>query len=555
MIYETALDNSLWPALVVRIYHEFERLDSAPESDKDELEELKTHFARGVQISERFMQMKEYSDLQSHVLDRLAVSVELFGRDGTQIFQSGADKIGAQAMFDLPPLKNAKKELGYSAPTHQNSTDDARTVLVLGPEELADIGLPPRVGWARVRFNRDPEEIVDGLRATRALPNSRRRLLVSFLRRPDLRQAAKDINVTYETARTYMKNICEAFGVSGQTELLRSILEDPTLRFRAGQSAVGVHSVRRHVERSDGGQLEYFRVGHSSAYPIIHIDAMSGGALDVLAYPERFEPLLKHLGAQLIVPCRPGTFRSTFRKRSNAEDFAEDISLLKTALGFDRFSLLAYSHGCPAALGIANVLQDDIDRVTLASVCNPNHVAQDWRDMDFFYQVSRVIGRRWPGVLRLLLPFLCKSILQNMDNYADRTADRATCEHERWLLKDPLMRVRARAMLEDRISNGMDGMVQDYHVIAKPLGFDLKQLKVPVLAIHGDCDQVNPIAGARALVAALPNATLQEIRDFGHAFPFGEWDWLLALSAGREVQIPPPDQSGILTAARPLSFA
>jgi pimeloyl-ACP methyl ester carboxylesterase len=530
LIYDTALDNSLWPELIVTIY---QCLDSASDQARQaEMQTLQSHFARGLLLSERMVALQEENDLQARLLGSLAVEVQLFDTAGRVLARTGpqAASLPNGAVTPMP----AKQEVH------------------LGPDDLRQLGLPQQVSSAKIRFVRSPADIVQSLPGISALAKSRQGLLAAFLHHANLKDAAAERGLSYETARTYLKDICAHFGVSGQSALLQAVLLDPaSLLIR--QAADTNQEVRRRIPRPDQGQLEYFALGPKTGQALVHFDALSGGALDVLGAPQRYAPLLETLKLRLIIPCRPGTFGSSFRALHSARDHASDIALLCDRLQIDRFSILAYSHGTIPALGVAAELGDRIDRLTIASASFPDHVAADWRNLDFFYQVTQIIGRKWPALQRRIVPFLIKSILQNIDSYADRAArsaeEGAECPHEGSILRDPEIRERSRAMLEGRIAAGMDGMVQEYRIAAQPMMLDWAQVAMPVQIFHGHKDQINPFAGAKALKRVLPNATLQGLPDMGHAFVYAEWDWLLEAAAGRPVQPPTAWRRGILRSA------
>ncbi len=526
LIYDTAIDNSLWPETVLRVYEAFER----GEVEAEALHDLQVHFAKGLQISERIVSLQERSDLQDRLLASLALSIDLYGHDGR-------------------PLDGSRSAGGRRVLTNGVGPASADG-LFFGPDRVRELGLPPHVAAARIRFSQSVELMAEAIGRELSLRPSQRKLLESFLRHANLRRAAEEQNISYETARTYFKAICVEAGVGGQAELLRMLILNPALMLRAERGAETGPRVRHIVDRPDGGQVEVFLLGDADAYPIVHLDALSGGAIDLLAHPERYLPLLRELGARIILPCRPGTFGSSFRPLRGASDYAREVGLVCDALGIERFSLLSYSYGSVAALGAAAGLQDRVDRVVLASVCHPDFVAPDWRDRDFFYQVSQMIGRRWPGLLRRVIPFVTKSILQNIDNYADQAAARAGCAHEEAILRAPDIRPRSRAMLEERVAGGMDGIVQEYRIVAQRLDFDLSELDVPLLLFHGAEDRVHPLDGARVLAASAARAELTELPGRGHAFIYADWDWLLRAAAGASFTVPPPDHRGILTAAR-----
>lgn len=543
LIYETALDNSLWPEMIVKAYRALETFES--DQDSEQFHDLQTHLVRGLQISEREIQLREENQINMQLIRGLALRCQMFDAKGRLIHRTGtaAPRSPTTLPRELRSLASIRGRVALQpGPGHvsQPRNRDAlgRASVLLGPDWTARIGLPRRVHWALMEFDDRPLKMVRQLGRNYGLPDSRVRLLEAFVHHANLRAAADHLGLTYETARTYMKDLCQSIGVSGQTELLRKVLLNPVARFTAATDQGESGQLRRTVTRPDGGVIEYFALGDDDAYPIIHFDALTGGALDVLAHPERIAPLLGRLGARLIVPCRAGTFRSSFIKQGAATDYGEDVRLICDHLGIDRFSILAYSYGSVAALGTAFVLSERVDRVTLASVCNPDYLEKNWAEMDFFYQISRVIGRRWPGILRRVVPFLCKSILQNIDNFSDKAAARAQCPQDRALLRDPVIRERSRAMLEERVAQGMDGLIQEYQIAARPLDFRLSDLQVPLHLFHGLQDSIHPLGGAEALATAAPRSTLTRLDGRGHNFIYAEWDWLLMDAVGLDYLIP-----------------
>ncbi|MFQ6547713.1 hypothetical protein AADZ90_007125 [Aestuariibius sp. 2305UL40-4] len=361
LIYDTAIDNSLWPEMVLRIYDAFEE-ESETEPASESLRDLQVHFAKGLQISERILKLQERGDLQDRLLDNVALRVEMFGHDGNSLGMLGrGDQSGS------PPAVEADIDAG---------------MLVLDAERARELGLPPKVASVQIGFAQARDGIAANIARELSLTPSRQKLLSGFLRHANLRRAAEDQGLSYETARTYFKDICEHAGVSGQAELLRMVLLNPALLLRARHGRPREGDVRRLIDCPGGGQIEIFQLGREDAYPIVHYDALSGGALDLLGHPERYLPILT----------------------------------------------------------------------------------------------------------------------------------------------DPVIRARSKAMLEERIAQGMDGLVQEYQIVAQPLDVDVSELRVPFQLFHGVCDQINPLKGARALAETVERSQLVEVPDCGHAFIYAEWD-------------------------------
>lgn len=552
-IYDTALDNSLWPDMILRVFDVIEKPEADPALAEDLLD-LQRHFARALSLSEKMLALENSVDLKNRLLDQLGISMMMLGDQGELISHEAPS---AARLFlqrpDLLPGPSALKGMiseydQTGGPVIRTEPDGTMPALILfSRRQMVGRSLPQGVAWVLVCVDKTADQLADHFGQSFALTPAKTRLLAGFLRHGNLRRAAEDCGTSYETGRTYLKDICQSIGVRGQAELLQYILFSSSVIPNDNPTRAEARGTRHVLQRGDGGTLEIFTLGAQSGYPLIMFDALTGGALDILGYPERYQPLLDKLGARLIIPCRPGTFRSSFRKQQSACDYAQDVAMICERLGLSRFSLMGYSYGSVAVLGAAHQLRDRVDRVTLASVFYPDYVAPNWKEMDFFYQIASIIGRRWPGLLRRVIPFLANSILHNMDNFCDRAAARAHCPHEEAILHAPMVRQRSRDMLEERIAQGMDGLIQEYQIIAQPLNLDLGQIEAPVQLFHGMCDRINPMGGAEALAQDLGQVTLHKIPDMGHAFIYAEWDWLLKAAMGHPVTIPKANRRGILT--------
>jgi pimeloyl-ACP methyl ester carboxylesterase len=61
------------------------------------------------------------------------------------------------------------------------------------------------------------------------------------------------------------------------------------------------------------------------------------------------------------------------------------------------------------------------------------------------------------------------------------------------------------ACFEEACRQGPAGPAEDVSLIARPWGFDLAVVKVPVLLWHGDQDRNVPVVAGRYLASAFPN--------------------------------------------------
>ena len=69
---------------------------------------------------------------------------------------------------------------------------------------------------------------------------------------------------------------------------------------------------------------------------------------------------------------------------------------------------------------------------------------------------------------------------------------------------------------EEACRQGLRGPVEDMRLIARPWGFDLASLNVPVLLWHGERDRNVPVEHGRYLAGAIPNCRATFYADDAH---------------------------------------
>ena len=84
-------------------------------------------------------------------------------------------------------------------------------------------------------------------------------------------------------------------------------------------------------------------------------------------------------------------------------------------------------------------------------------------------------------------------------------------------------------------AHGDDGLIDDDVAFARPWGFDVSQVAVPVLLVHGELDRMIPRRHASWLLSRIPAAKLWARLDDGHVSVLDvvpdAMDWLLAGAA------------------------
>ncbi|MBO9473358.1 hypothetical protein J7413_07380 [Shimia sp. R10_1] len=573
LVYEAALDNSLWPELVLELTEILQpALDedaliadadgpkahksgaTLPTTDASALEHLSQHVRRAFQISERIVGLQEQQSNLSSVLNSFSFGIALLDEEGGVLLSNHAMQdvlpltpLMAQEHLLLPMEGGAPQGLAQAlrcvrktgqASAFHTGRGQAANVVLLPREDAARIGFPPHAANVILASDGCNAAGIAFFAQSHGLTRREAEVLRHIGLPGDLREIAVQMGVSYETARTYLKRIYEKTNTGSRSELAAVLAGSPLKVVReAMPQDRRASQVRRSIILADGRKLEYFRLGAEDAKPVLVFDALAGVTIDVLGFPDRCHAILERLNVQVICPCRPGSFLSDPAPMESLRDFADDVAALLDQLGLARVGAMSVSYGNGSALAIAHELKGRVTKLVMSSACYPNYRHENWRELDQFYHMSAILGRYWPSMLRQIIPFLVRSILQNADRYFDRYCKRAKSVDDIRLLSHPVIRKRTADMLALRTAAGMRGMVEENVLNVQGWDFDVATIEVPVEIFQGPDDNVAPLKGAQALCAELPNAQLTVLAGRGHYHHIENWPWLIARAAGAELDV------------------
>jgi pimeloyl-ACP methyl ester carboxylesterase len=214
-------------------------------------------------------------------------------------------------------------------------------------------------------------------------------------------------------------------------------------------------------------------------------------------------PLLSlstELGIRWLSFDRPGYGGSSQLPDRSVASSAADVAEAADQLGVERFAVLGTSGGGPSALACAALLPDRV----VALACLAGLAPFESSGLDWF------AGMAVDGEQELRLACQGRLALEKHFEHAEfdpevmfTPSDQAVLE-EQW------------SWLGTNGDGGIDGIIADDLSYVKPWGFDLAQVRVPVLLLHGEDDRIVPAAHSRWLVQRLPQAQLSLFPGDGH---------------------------------------
>lgn len=222
-------------------------------------------------------------------------------------------------------------------------------------------------------------------------------------------------------------------------------------------------------------------------------------------------------GLRLISYDRPGYGGSTPQPGRNIADCADDIRAICTELGIDRLAMWGISGGGPHVLACAALLPDLV--VAAAALASPAPYGAD--GLDWFADM----GQDNVDDARLMLADedaarvkMEKDREEFLAMSADEVADglkSLLSPTDAAVLSDELTEYLAYSTHEG-LAPGGQGWWDGSFAIVAPWGFELTEISVPVLLLHGRQDQFVPFGHGQWLAAHIPGVEARLLDDDGH---------------------------------------
>ena len=222
-------------------------------------------------------------------------------------------------------------------------------------------------------------------------------------------------------------------------------------------------------------------------------------------------------GTRLICYDRPGYCDSTADPGRSVGDAAADCAAIMDALGVERFVTWGISGGGPHALACAALLPERVVAVaSLAGVAlfdaeGLNHM-RGMAAEDFVGTGLAMAGREY------LQPFREASVEPMRDSTPARLIEAfaaSVSAPDRVALSGPVGEYLA-ASSSVSFAQGAAGWVDDELAFVAPFGFEIGEVRIPALVVHGVQDRFVPVAHGRWLAGAFRDAEAWILEDDGH---------------------------------------
>jgi pimeloyl-ACP methyl ester carboxylesterase len=206
----------------------------------------------------------------------------------------------------------------------------------------------------------------------------------------------------------------------------------------------------------------------------------------------------------MIAPDRPGMGLSDFKKNRALLDWPADVVELADALGIGRFAVAGVSGGGPYAAACALKIPDRLSAAGIISGVGPFDAAIGLEQMSRQNRLIIGLAGKAPWSM-LIVHWLMAQGVRRFARQAVPMMIRAMPECDRALARRPDIQA---IMIEDAAEafrSGATGAAWEAVLHARPWGFQLRDIRVPVHLWQGELDTNVPVSMGRYQAGLIPD--------------------------------------------------
>ena len=279
------------------------------------------------------------------------------------------------------------------------------------------------------------------------------------------------------------------------------------------------------VSLPDGRMLGYDDLGDPDGTPILFFHGF--GSSRVVRHPD--DAIAVAAGARIVAVDRPGIGLSSRQPNRRLTDWPGDVEVLIDHLGLDRVAIVAWSGGGPYALATAWQIPDRISAVGVISCPAPLSGVPGVGGYTYRrHRAMSTAAHYAPWVLAVAMWHFSRQQKADPAKQLD-AAIAGMVEADREILGDPRLRAVMIANAAEMYRQGNGGIYDEALCMARPWGFPLADVTVPVRIWHGAKDQAVPVGMGKYLARNVPTAIATFYPREGHHFVYERWREILGV--------------------------
>jgi len=260
--------------------------------------------------------------------------------------------------------------------------------------------------------------------------------------------------------------------------------------------------------KTDQGVVEYALLG--DGFPVLAIHGSPGGWDQVVC---EFSFLIEH-GFKLIVVSRPGYCKTPLSSGVTVQQQAELLANLMELLNIDRYAIVAWSGGGPAAIYLAASQPNKVSALYLQACVTKSNIytEEDQKATEPFFKRTNAV------IIKLITTFFPKSILIEMIRSAYPYSNDEIKSLAEQLLVDPSVISYVKSLVSSMIppSKRVVGFRNDIKQFKNLNDLPLTRVQSPTLIIQGKIDTTPTPDNAEYAAGKIEKSVLMLFDDLPH---------------------------------------
>ena len=274
---------------------------------------------------------------------------------------------------------------------------------------------------------------------------------------------------------------------------------------------------------SDGRSIGYAEYGDPQGRPVLYFHGLPSSRFE-MNNPDLIE-IAERLHVRLILADRPGIGLSDFRPYTLAS-YPDIVAEFADKLGLNRFPVMGISSGGKFVAACAWKMPQRLTTATIVSGTAPFDMPGVRETLS--KQDRQVYGMadKMPWLFRLMLWKIARDARKDPASILSLFTELS--EVDKAVLARPNVTRTFGQMVVEAFRQGTRGAALDWTLEARPWGFSLQEIRMPVNIWHGEDDKLLSIEQARIQAKAIPDARVKFYPNEGHTLFVNRLDELLS---------------------------
>ena len=278
-----------------------------------------------------------------------------------------------------------------------------------------------------------------------------------------------------------------------------------------------MNELSRTVSLPDGRFIAYLDGGDPFGFPIFGLHGTPGCRLS--RWPD--DNVYSNVGIRYITTDRAGYGQSSRHRGRSVADDAADLLAVADALGITQFSVVGGSGGGPHALACAALLKDRVLKVACQSSIAPlgeeGMHSDEWvAGMTETIAAELTWAEAGEDVLTQQMQVQQEAMEAALLSDPSMMFGEGMSEKDVAFMLRPQVVETFRRIVTEQARHGVWGSVDDTLAFARPWGFELTDIQIPVLITHGAFDTSAPLAHGLWLAEHISSAEVNVSETGGH---------------------------------------